>query len=216
MNELIDLVFANHPNKSACELDLHGNVGHTGYLDFVQNSDMLHPFMYGLDDYKRPFLSIKHTIEVMKCNECSELQSDCSCSTNDDCQPNCTKKNYTVVCTLFQRYSNNPTLVCIGTCYTMLGLSMFKNNVISSEADFEQTKERINRLMYGQSIKSLNDVMYDMNSLKNNQNNVSNKNVDVVGQGNMIIYIDEIRQQYFKLLCTLFYTDLASFIMTFY
>ena len=226
---MIDYFFGcDHLARIKYKLDIGENVGHTGYLDFISCSELTYPLMFGRDSWDRSFISIRYTVEYKKCKKCQYIYGSCeflhkyqndddvdkkhhkkhsSFSDQqdeleaDDCPY--TKEKHTVVSTLFQRYPHSKILVCIGTRDIEMGLKLTLKNCFSVVQELDVIKQRIGKLMHGEMIKSFVDV-----------DSISHNNV--VGNGNVMMYIESYRQQCFELLCTWFYKDIAEYILSFY
>ena len=146
INQLIDSVFDSTPNRSQYEKNLGDQVGSTGYIDFIKCSDIDHPLMYGKDDWNRPFLVIKYTVEYLHCVNCKEFVSDCqeeNCrkfvnTSNDENEQRpidthqIQKRICSVVTTLFQRYSDSIRVISVGSSYVHLGMMLTYTNCLNN------------------------------------------------------------------------------------
>ena len=129
-------------------LDLGPKSGHTSYIDFVRNKDMLAPVMKGIDCFSRPFIAIRYINR---------------------------QHNVTQTMVIFHRYTEGYTLV-MGTCYPKIcfrqncmgkrDLNYFERLLlhkpcgnhkerINYSANDSDTEEEIKTLPDGQSIVEL-------------------------------------------------------------
>lgn len=103
-------------------LDIGSDQGMTGYIDFIQVSDMTEPIMKGLDKFKRPFLAI-----LFKVKHEGEIKH--------------------AVATFFQRYSDEKINWAYGTCYDN-HMSIYDNSRLRLD-DYENLTKRLKLLLTG-------------------------------------------------------------------
>ena len=100
-------------------LNVDHSRGRTDYIDYIKHNDMTHPIMKGIDIYNRPFIAIRY-----HCLDNSTIKTFSKNSPTDDI-------SQTSLC-IFQRYSDCPELLVIGSHYfhTINSIGGLKQNSI--------------------------------------------------------------------------------------
>ena len=109
-------------------LDLGDRMGLTDYIDFLTPDDMAHDIMAGIDAYRRPFVAFKLQV-------CSVDRAD---------------RADEVVCTFFQRFSDNTESWAFGT--TLNGLGILYHDSRVRKDDYALLEDRLGRLIAGETV----------------------------------------------------------------
>lgn len=92
-------------------LDVNTQMGHTGYIDYIQAEDMPYDIMRGEDISRRPFLAVKYH----------------------------GKNDNTYVSVIFQRYSDMPGKIVHGTAYN--NYTIFPEVIVKEERDSDTVRK---------------------------------------------------------------------------
>ena len=107
-------------------LNLGDRVGLTDYIDFLTPDDMTHPIMEGIDAYRRPFVAFKLTV----CRADRPVEQ--------------------VVCTFFQRFSDNTDSWAFGT--NLWNFGILYNDSRVRDYDYALLEDRLGRLVAGEKV----------------------------------------------------------------
>lgn len=142
--------------KDIPRLDLGDKTGMTGYIDFIKPTDMSNSLMRGTDAQGRKFLAIKVSIY----DQDNKYLSD-------------------VVGTIFERYSDNTDNLAYGTSYIISGENSNEYHLWYDSRirlyDMDNLFKRINLLVAGETLKTIND-----------------ENITVQGSGNYYLKLSEL------------------------
>jgi hypothetical protein len=130
MNSIKELI-GNVPR-----LNIRDRKGVTGYIDFINNSDMTNPIMIGYDYVGRQFISFKLAV----------YDKDMQYLTD-------------VTGTIFERYSDSSNNLAYGTSYIINPDNMSEYHLWYDsrirDYDMENLFKRINLLVAGETIKTI-------------------------------------------------------------
>jgi len=192
-------------------LNIGDRQGFTGYIDFISSSDFPENqyIMKGVDINGRPFLTLKLNVNGKYERYSYEEEEKEDNSDNEDNLVEDKKKkekivkkiSYSIVVTIFQRYSDCEKPIVIGTCYTF-GI-FWPDTVLRNKFQIELCISRINHLLKGEIINDIEYIDYD-----------SNTGESIVPKyGLLQITIDEIRKAIFKevedVICDCIYKDIS-------
>lgn len=119
-------------------LDLGQKNGATGYIDFIQASDLSHSVMRGIDMNNRPFVSIKFHVRPNPNSSDINVQNT---------------KHYEAVGTFFQRYADNAELWAYGTLYYGNTSLHYESRV--RDYQYSNLASRLNVFLNGQIIRNI-------------------------------------------------------------